>query len=203
MKNFIKLFILSTLFFVFSFEAKSQQNISLSLLGPGFDFGDKENSAIYKTLPSEDKAFLLEPGLRFGVELYANPATSFKLAQVVRFDSMHKIALSTQMMIRFRLFKVYKHSLSFGFGPTMFYRQTWENIDGYIDEKLYENKNKLQTKINWVSAELEYNYWISKLNDVSFSVVHLHPEAMGFAVGFKHWFTRKGSKCGTCPSFKN
>ena len=204
MKNFFKLFFQILFITVFCNGLKAQQNISISLIGPGFDFGDRENSAVYLTMPSEEKMLIMEPGLRIGVELYANPATSFKFVQSGRYDSMHKLAFSTQMMIRFRLFKIYKHSLSLGFGPTMFYRQTWRGLDGYVDEKLYEGKGRqMQSRINWVSGELEYNFYITKLDDLSFSVIHLHPEAMGFGIGFKHWFTRKSNKCGTCPSFKN
>lgn len=205
MKNIFKLFFVLSLLTVFCSPLKAQQNISVVLIGPGLDFGDRENSAIYKTMPGEDKILLMEPGIRFGAEVYGNPATSFKFAQSVRYDSMHKLAFSTQIMIRLRLFKVYKHSMNFGFGPSVFYRQTWSEIDGYTDEKLYEQKTngKFQTRINWVSAELEYNYEISKLDDFSFSIIHLNPEAMGFAFGIKHWFTRKSSHCNTCPSFRN
>lgn len=192
-----------TFFCVFCSSLKAQQNISFLLFGPSFDLGDRENSAIYKTMPGEEKAFMLEPGVRFSVEVYATPGTSFKFVQTARFDSMHKLSFSSQMMIRFRLFQVYKHSLSFGFGPTAFYRQSWAEIDGYIDEKLYETKRTIQTRINWASAELEYNYVISKLNDISFAVLHHGPEAIGFGIGLKHWFTRKSSHCNTCPSFRN
>ena len=114
MKNIIKLFFILSLLTISNGALKAQQNISLSLIGPGFDFGDKENSAIYLTMPGKDKAFVLEPGVRFGAEVYGNPATSFKFSQSVRYDSMHKLAFSTQIMIRLRLFQVYKHSMSFG-----------------------------------------------------------------------------------------
>ncbi|MBR6277904.1 MAG: hypothetical protein IKR41_04015 [Bacteroidales bacterium] len=197
----MKRFLLLSISILLTIKVLGQQNISFGLIGPGFDFGGRVNSAIYETMPGEDKVLIMEPGFRLGVELYATPATSFKFVQAFRIDCMRKMAFSSQIMIRFRLFKVYKHSLSFGFGPTAFYRQTWANIPGYTDEKLYKGKD-MQHTINWVSAELEYNYVISKYNDLSFCVTHQNPDAMGFAIGLKHWFTRKSNKCSTCPSFK-
>lgn len=196
----IKKIAFSILATILCINALAQQNLSFGLFGPGLDLGDRENSAIYKIMPSDGKAGIMEPGIRVGAELYATPATSFKLVQSVKIDEMEKFAFSTQIMIRFRLFKVYKHSLSFGFGPQAFYRQTWKGIDGYIDEGVYEGLN-MQKKISWLSAELEYNYYINKHNDLSFSIIHLNPEAVGFAVGIKYWLTRKSNHCNTCPSF--
>lgn len=202
-KNLRHLFLLCVAI-TLSFNTFAQSNISFGLTGAGIDLGNHKNSAIYKTCPSENSRFILEPGVRLAAEGYATPATSFKFVQTFRLDAMQLFAASTQIMIRFRLFKMYKHSLSFGFGPSAFYRWTWTKIEGYQDEYLYKisNSNRFQTRINWVSAELEYNYEISKYNDFSFCINHLNPETASFAIGFKHWFSRKSSHCNTCPSFK-
>ena len=182
-------------------ELKAQSNISIAATGLGFDFGDGENAAIYKLKAGSGKSPILEPGARIGLEVYASPATSLKFVQTLRIDEMQKLALSSQVMLRFKIFKIYKHSLSIGVGPTVFLRQTWQNEEGYIDEGIYKS-GSWQNKICWLSAELEYNYVVSKYNDISFAICHLNPESMGFAIGLKHWFTRKSNKCNTCPSFK-
>lgn len=191
--------ILATIVAIYSCHAQS--NISIGVTGFGFEFGDAENASIYKLKIGDGTKALLEPGIRLGAEVYATPATSIKFAQTFRIDEMQQIAMSTQAMIRFRIFRIYKHSLSVGIGPTAFYRQTWQDFDGYVDEGVYTGHHKFQGKISWLSAEVEYNYVISKYNDLSFCVTHMNPESMGFAIGFKHWFSRKSNKCGTCPSF--
>ncbi|MCQ2973549.1 MAG: hypothetical protein MJ211_01915 [Bacteroidales bacterium] len=196
-----KIILISLILCVYSNICLSQSNLSVAVTGLGFDFGDCENAAIYKIKANDNGKTILQPGLRFGGEVYATPSTSLKFAQTCKIDCMKKMAFSSQIMLRFRIFKIYKHSLSFGFGPTAFYRQTWEGFDGYIDEGIYKSGN-FQNKVCWLSAELEYNYYISKKNDISFAITHLDPEAMGFAIGIKHWITRKSNKCGTCPSFK-
>ncbi len=176
----------------------AQSNISAALTGLGADFGDRENAPLYKIKADDNGKILVEPGIRLGAELYANDFTSLKFAQTIRMDCMKKAAFTTELMLRFRLFKIYKHSLSIGFGGAAFYRKTWQDIEGYKDDG-YKN-GTLQNKV-LPTAELEYNYVICKKNDLSFAVTHFGPKAVGFAVGVKHWFSRKSSHCNTCPSF--
>ena len=196
----LKIIILSIFLAICCKSTFSQSNFSVGLTGLGVDFGDCDNAEIYKLKVGSNGKIVLEPGLRFGAEIYASPITSLKFVQNVRFDSMEKIAGSTQIMLRFRLFKVYKHSLNIGIGPQVFYRQSWQEIDGYIDEKIYES-GAAQYKICWLSGELEYNYWITKKCDLSFAINHLSPEVASFAIGVKYWISRKSNKCNTCPSF--
>ena len=184
------------------FLCAAQSNISAALGGLGADFGSKKNAPLYKIKADNDGKILLEPGIRLGGEVYASDITSLKFAQTIKLDCMQKIAFSTQVMIRFRLFKIYKHSLSLGIGPCGFYRQTWEDIEGYIDDEVYHN-GSFQTKVCWMSGELEYNYYLTKKLDLSVAVVHGNPEGIGLAVGIKHWISRKSSHCNTCPSFKH
>lgn len=180
----------------------AQSNISAAVGGLGADFGKRVNAPLYKIKADDEGKILLEPGLRLGGEIYASDITSLKFAQTIKIDCMQKVALSTQVMIRFRLFKIYKHSLSLGIGPCGFYRKTWEDVEGYIDDDVYHNGN-FQTKICWLSGELEYNYYLSKKNDLSVAIVHGNPEGVGLAIGIKHWISRKSSHCNTCPSFKH
>ena len=195
-KQLFTLLILSLL----SSICAAQSNVSAALTGVGIDFSDRVNAPIYQIKGGSDGKILVEPGIRLGGEIYANDITSLKFVQTVKLDCMKKAAFSTQLMLRFRIFKIYKHSLSIGIGPCGFYRQTWENIDGYTDEDIYKS-GSLQNKIYWLSGEIEYNYYLSKKNDLTFAITHFDPQAVGFAIGIKHWFSRKSSHCNTCPSF--
>ena len=122
-----------------SLSAEAQSNISVAFTGFGFDFGKGENVAIYNHKISDGKNPIFEPGLRIGEEVYASPATSIKVVQTLRCDVMDRMSMSTQLMLRFRVFKVYKHSVSLGVGPTAFYRKSWSNIGGYVDDGTYED----------------------------------------------------------------
>lgn len=184
-----------------SLSSVAQSNVSAAFTGFGLDFGKGENVPIYKRGFADGKSPIFEPGLRLGVEVYASPATSIKAVQTLRYDVLSKLSMSTQVMLRFRVFRVYKHSVSLGVGPTCFYRQSWSDEEGYVDEGIYDD-GKLQRKVSWLSAELEYNFIVGKFTDISFAFTHMNPLGIGCAVGVKYWFTRKSNKCGTCPSFK-
>lgn len=181
--------------------AFGQVNVSLAFTGLGLDFGKDWNVPIYKRKIVDGKSPIFEPGLRFGVEAYASTATSIKAVQTFRYDVMNKMAYSTQVMLRFRVFRAYKHAVSFGVGPTFFYRQSWSKEPGYVEDDVYDD-GAMQRKIAWLSTELEYNYVLSHYWDISFALTHMTPKGIGCAVGVKYWFTRKSNKCGTCPSFK-
>ena len=180
--------------------AMAQSNISLDFTSIGIDFGDGVNAPIYKLKAGDGGKAILEPGIRLAGEVYNTDVVSLKAAQTIRFDEMKKLAMSTQVMLRFRMLKIYKHSVNIAIGPQLFYRKTWQSESGYTDEGLYKS-GQFQTRMNWLSGELEYNYYINKHNDLSLCIMHLNPEAMGFAIGFKHWISRKSNKCDTCPSF--
>ncbi len=178
----------------------AQSNLSLDFTSIGLDFGDGENVPIYKLKASENGKTILEPGIRLAGEAYSSDVVSLKVAQTIRMDEMHKLAMSTQLCVRLRLMKIYKHSINIAVGPQIFYRQTWQSEAGYIDEGVYKS-GSFQSKMTWLSGELEYNYYLNKHNDLSICIFHLNPEAAGVAVGFKHWISRKSNKCNTCPSF--
>lgn len=197
MKKFALTLIIAVISATFSF---SQSNISLDFTTIGFDFGDGENVPIYQLKASENGKTIVEPGIRLGGEVYSSDVVSLKFAQTFRIDEMKNLAMSTQVMLRLRMFKIYKHSVNIGFGPQVFYRKTWQTYEGYVDEGVYKG-GTFQTKMNWISGEMEYNYYLNKHNDFSFVIFHMNPEAMGFALGFKHWISRKSNKCNTCPSF--
>lgn len=177
----------------------SQANISFQLIGLGVDFGKKENVDLYQTKVANGN-ILLEPGLKIGLEAYASDITSLKFVQTARLDACNKLAGSTQILLRFRLFKVWKHSLNIGIGPQAFYRQSWSDIENYQNEKTYKGLD-FQYKIMWISGEIEYNYVMNKKWDFSFSLLHQNPTTLGIGLGAKYWFTRKSNRCNTCPSF--
>lgn len=185
---------------IISTQAKSQSNISLLLTGIGYDFSDRKNVNIYNRNIADGK-IVADPGLQFAFEVYSGDITGIKFTQSANLDACNKIAGATQIMLTFRLFKIYKHSIHLGIGPKAFYRQTWQNINGYINDDIYQNGD-VQYKICWLSGELDYNYRLDKKNDITFCIGQTTPVSAGVMIGIKHWFSRKSTNCITCPSFK-
>jgi hypothetical protein len=187
------------LFLVFSNGSFSQSNVSFKLSTLTYQFSDVQPE-LAKLKISSDGKVAIEPGLIFSFEGYASSNTALKISQSFIIDKAAHLAGYTQMMIKFRVAKSFKHALYFGIGPIFHYRQTWANMDSYIDEPVYRTSLDWQHKFSWLSGEIEYNYYLSKYCDLSISFNHIQAESIGLAVGVKYWLSRTTkSKCISCP----
>ena len=186
-----------------TYSAKSQSNVNIKLITLSYQFTDNNIELAKQKLGGSGK-LAYEPGFVFSYESFATPATSIKAAMALYYDKASKLAGFPQILIRFRLFNAYKHSMSVGFGPAVYFRQTWATIDSYQDDGVYTDAGDWQYKIAWLSGELEYNYYISKNANLSVSLNLINPETMGLAVGYKYWISKKTKRkrgCISCPSF--
>lgn len=202
-KKRTRLIIISFLLLIFYTNSIfSQSNFSIRATSVIFNPLDTLNCDIYKNKISSDGFLTFEPGLNFAVELFGNDVTSAKLSQSLRLDACSKLCGTTQLLLRFRLLKKWKNTLTAGIGPVFFYRQSWQDIENY-EQETYYNSNSMQSSVMWLSGEIEYNFYMSKHSDLSISINHISPRAFGILVGYKYWFSRKSNKCNTCPSYRN
>ncbi len=186
-----------------TYFAKSQSNVNIKLTTLSYQFTDNNTELAKQKLGASGK-LAFEPGFIFSYESFATPAASLKVAMALYYDKASKMAGFPQVMIRFRLFNAYKHSLSMGFGPAFYFRQTWAYLDGYQDDGIFTEAGDWQYKMAWLSGELEYNYYISKNANLSVSLNMINPESVGLAIGYKYWISKKPKRkrgCVTCPSF--
>ena len=186
-----------------NYIAKSQSNINIKLSTISYQFTDNNIELVNRKIGKSGK-LALEPGLIFAYESFATPASSIKVAMALYYDKASKLAGFSQVMIRFRLFNAYKHSMSIGFGPAFYFRQTWATLDGYQDDGVYTDSGDWQYKMAWLSGELEYNYYLTKNSNLSVSFNLINPESLGLAIGYKYWISKKPKRkrgCISCPNF--
>jgi len=183
--------------------AKSQSNVNIKLITLSYQFTDN-NTELAKQKLGESGKLAYEPGFIFSYESFATPAASIKASMAFYYDKASKLSGFPQVLIRFRLFNAFKHSMSMGLGPALYFRQTWATIEGYQDDGVYSGAGDWQYKMAWLSGELEYNYYISKNANLSVSFNLINPESVGLAVGYKYWISKKPKRkrgCISCPSF--
>ncbi len=200
-RKILSTIILVVLLIANSEYAKTQSNISVKLNSLTYQISDTQPDILHRTL-SENGKLATEPGIVFAFDGYASPTAALHISQSFIYDKGSHLAGASSVMVKFRLLKYYQHSLYAAFGPTFHYRQTWENIDGYKPENYYKQGSDWQYKISWLSGEIEYNYYINKMNDLSVSLLHIQARSIGFAIGFKHWISkhqRKKRGCISCP----
>lgn len=184
-----------------SFLTEAQTNVSLKLSTLSYQFTETQPDLLKLNLTSNGK-LAIEPGLIFSFEAYASSNTALKISQAVIIDKATHLAGATQIMIKFRVAKSFKHALYMAIGPAFHYRKTWADMNGYIDEPVYTTSGDWQHKFSWLSGEIEYNYYLNKMTDLSISLNHIQAESIGLAVGLKFWINKKPRKkrgCISCP----
>jgi hypothetical protein len=198
--RYIQIFQIVILFFA-TLSISAQNNISFKLSTISYQFTDLQPELADLKI-SDNGKLAFEPGLIFSYEGYASPITAIKFLQSAIFDKALHFSATSQIMIKFRLVKSFKHSFYFGFGPAFHYRKSWSDMSTYETEELYTEKSGWQYKMNWLSGELEYNFYIGKFSDLSVSINHTQAESIALAVGYKYWINKKPLKkkgCISCP----
>jgi len=204
MKNLLKFsfLVFAKLIFVSGF---AQTNIGIKFASLSAEFGEKLNDSLYVNSFGKDKAFAFEPGLIATFEAFTDEKLSFKFSTGVFRDRAEKIAGYSQITLNYMLLKEYKHSLYFGVGPAVHYRQSWNSIQGYIPENFYTDNTENQSKISWLSAEILYRYYLSKTTDFTVSLNHTKAHGISMSLGIKYWLGSKPrygkSKGCNCPSY--
>ena len=189
--------------------AYSQNSYSVKAFGIGIHpFSDVNSDILTKKLDTKGQ-FAFEPGVILSTEFFLNSdMVSIKPMQSVYLDRMGKIAGFTHFGLRAYVYKQKKYSLVLGIGSCLFYRQDWSSIENYVNEDIYTDFNDFQYKFFMLSGEIEYNYYLSKLNYFTVSANQIDLHAFALSVGFKQLFKykkkkrRKRKKACDCPSFR-
>jgi hypothetical protein len=200
--SFTPVFIMAFLFSGFSLYSQSNLSIRLSTLSYQLSEAQPE---LVRFKFDQDGKLAFDPGIAISYEAYATGNTALKLNQAFIYDKAAHLAGISQVMIKFRIAKSFKHSFHLGIGPVVHYRKSWADMDNYIDEPIYTTKGDWQYKLSWLSGELEYNYYLNKSTDLSVSFNHIQAESIGILVGLKYWISRKPVKkkgCVSCPGLR-
>jgi len=199
MKKIIAVFVHVTLF---TLTVWSQHNVNVKLITLGYYPLDEPNLNIHSNKIDEEGRITYEPGLLFSYEDYLSmPFVSIEITQAIYNDCANRIGGFTHFGLRYLFMQKYKHKLSAGIGPSLYYRNDWSAIAGYTEDTDYKLSGSWQYRI-WFGAEIEYDYYLSTDGDISISLNMLHPQAVTLAVGYRYWFSRKPRrKCSDCPSF--
>lgn len=201
LRHLFSLFLLLLIFFNNTITAQNSVSFKANTLT--YQFTDTQPELANLKLTNDGK-LAIEPGVIIAYEAYATSNTALKLSQAVIFDKTGHLAGATSAMIKFRLLKSFKHSIYAALGPTLHFRKNWADMDEYIDEPIYNSTDEWQHKISWLSAEIEYNYYLNRKMDLSISLNHIQAESIGLAVGVKYWINKKPRKkrgCVSCPGF--
>ncbi len=203
MRNKIIKYTFIFLIFLASQNTFAQNSFSIKANTVTYQFTDTQPELVNLKLSSDGK-MATEPGVILAYETYATNNAALKLSQALILDKASHLAGATSIMIKLKLVKSFKHSVYVALGPTFHFRKNWADMDGYIDEPVYNSTEEWQHKFSWLSGEIEYNFYLNRMTDLCISLNHIQAESIGLAVGLKYWINKKPRKkrgCISCPSF--
>jgi hypothetical protein len=187
----MKKIILSILLFSFSIVLFSQSSMEFKLMLVGMhpDRAVRQNPLMYENRMDDNGTFIFEPGLMFSYQKYIYLTTlSLQFSQCIFSDAAAQLAGSTSMLLKYRFFHKYKFALEFGMGPSLSFRQDWNNINQYVENDGYIVNGHWQTKM-MLGAELTAYVYLGGNSDISLSVHHGSSYgAASIALGYRHWF---------------
>jgi hypothetical protein len=201
MRTILKIIFTSIVLIFFWSYALAQNNVGFKLNTFTYQFSDVQPE-LAKLKLSQNGQFAIEPGIIFSYEEFASSNTAIKISQSFILDKALHLAGASQIMIKFRIAKSFKHSVYMALGPVFHFRQTWASDDTYINEPIYNSSIGWQYKFSWISGEIEYNYYLNKYTDFSVSLNHIQAESIGLAFGLKRWINKNPKKkrgCVSCP----
>lgn len=145
----------------------------------------------YRRKLSEDGRVIITPG----IEIYYDKEVKerFIYARDLRFvaagyrDSIDHLAGYLAILPRWELFAKQRISLSFGLGPTLIFRETWNTVPEYRDDGYFQEAHGYQYK--WiVGGDLDLQYKVSDRIQVVWSIVPGIPYVITHSLGVRWSF---------------
>ena len=180
----------------------AQSSISAGLLTVStHPFSDQNLILHQNTL--DNKGFVsLEPGLILFYDRYLINKLSFRATTAVMNDRFNLLSGYSQLLLKYKLFKYFKHSLYIGIGSAVFYDTNKTSIDNFVNEDNYKIVDNTMYKIGWLSGMVEYNYYLSKKVDLAITLNHTHSRSAALSFGVRVDIPDPNGKGCDCPSFR-
>lgn len=188
---------------IFSFYiSNSQSSFSVRISTISAHPFAKHNLVLHQN-PIDNKGYLtFEPGIIFSYDKYLANKLAFRISTAVHKDRFNTLSGYSQILIKYKAIKYYKHSLYLGFGPAIHYETNKLGTLNYVNEDKLKISNNTMYKIAWLSGMLEYNYYYSKKMDFALTLNHIHTRSIALSLGIRFALPDPNGKGCDCPSFR-
>lgn len=188
------IFLILLLFTSSTFRVYSQNNIGIQFFGLAIHPKGDPLNAHLMPFKLDQKAYFV---VNFGVigsynHFIYKDIISIKLAQNFFADCALQLAGVTHLGVRVRVFKIGRHLLQLGIGPTYMFRKSWYELDGYVQtHPIYGDKtDKWQQRFIWYGGEIEYKYSINDDFDISAGFIPYYNIVMSTYLGINYEFKK-------------
>jgi hypothetical protein len=162
------------LVFLFCTPALSAQwYVGVKLIGLSIHPKKSPHPQLYKGRIDRNGHLVMNYGIALTCEYRFHPYVAVKFGQAILSDCGGKFAGASMLSLRTQVPLGKLGEGTVGMGPFFYYRRTWKNMDGYVEQGIFkESANKRwQTKFVWHGGELEHNYPINTHMDISTNVL--------------------------------
>ncbi len=180
----------------------SQSSLSVRLLTVSTHPFAKQNLSLHQNTIDNAGYVTFEPGLIISYDRYLAKNLSVRLSTSVMNDRYNTLAGYSQIMLKYKVLKYYKHSLYIGFGPSVFYETGKSGIENWVNEDNYKTANHTLYKFGWLSGMVEYNYYLNKHLDFALTLNHTHSKSLAISAGVRFDLPDPNGKGCDCPSFR-
>lgn len=174
-------------FFTFSERLTAQDNIGIKFFGLSIHpKGEKDNAFLMPNKLDKNAYLVMNFGAEIMYEKFLHKdILSVKVVQALYSDCAEKLGGFSHIGIRAKIFKIERHSLFGGIGPTLVFRRNWQEMSEYVNPNRFKGEvnDKWQYLFLWYGGEFEYKYLISDRIDFSASFIPGYPDLMSLAVG--------------------
>ena len=180
----------------------SQSSLSARLLTVSTHPFANKNLPLHQNKIDNKGYLTFEPGLILSYDRFLAKKISFRISTAVMNDRLNTLAGYSQIMLKYKMLKYYKHSLFLGFGPSAFYETDKSDDRNWVNEDNYKLSGNTLYKIGWLSGIIEYNYYITKKMDFVLTLNHTHSRSVALSLGIRFDLPDPGGKGCDCPSFR-
>lgn len=196
MKTFVLKRITFLLFVIaFSSHVFSQNNVGLQFFGLAIHpKGDPLNAHLMPFKLDKDAYFVVNFGVVASYDHFVyKDILSIKVGQTIFADCATRFAGVSHIGIRVKVFKIGKHRLQLGIGPTFMFRRSWFELNGYVQTHPINGspEDKYQTRFIWYGGEIEYKYSINDYIDISAGFIPYYNIIMSTYLGINYKFKSK------------
>ena len=187
-----KLLLIILLSIVFLPGAFSQDNLTAKFFGLSFHPDGDVNADNMPTRLDRHGVVVVNLGAYVGHEIFFHKdKLSVKFIVAMYSDCGGLFSGLFHVGFRGVILEKKNFSINGGIGPTFIYRRSWySKFDDYINSGFYRGNETdfWQYKFLWYGGELEFNYKLNEVLDLSTTFIPGYPKLLGLSFGIRYRF---------------
>jgi hypothetical protein len=185
--QFILVFVLACILCQNSF-AQDLRNFSVKFMGLSVHpTGDPSTEILIRKIDPIGRYVVNLGILASGEWFFKEDKASFRFLGGAMSECSGLFAGVAHVGLKFKLMSVGPHYLSWGVGPTLYFRENWIKVrPNHFDEN-YLTLGPWEYILLWYGMDFEYNINLNDDLDFSTTIIPAYPKVISMALGFKYW----------------